>query len=131
MVENSARLAQAVRSKGGTVVYVRVLVNELLRLPADISISRDPSAPPLPPQAWEIIEAAGAQPDDIVIDKRQWGAFQGTALDRAAQDLGYAVVFAEDAMSSLKAELHQFSVQNIFPIVGQVRSTAQLLATIE
>jgi len=156
VVENSARLAQAVRSKGGTVVYVRVLVNELLRLPADISISRDPSAPPLPPQAWEIIEAAGAQPDDIVIDKRQWGAFQGTALDqqlrrrgvktiilagiatnfgvestaRAAQDLGYAVVFAEDAMSSLKAELHQFSVQNIFPIIGQVRSTAQLLATI-
>ena len=50
---------------------------------------------------------------------------------RAAQDLGYALLFAEDAMSSIKAELHQFSVQNIFPILGRVRSTAALLADID
>jgi nicotinamidase-related amidase len=156
VVENSALLAQAVRGKGGTVVYVRVLVNELQQPPADLSVGRDPSAPPLPPQAWEIVGAAGKQPGDIVIEKRQWGAFHGTSLDqqlrrrgiqtiilggiatnfgvestaRAAQDLGYALVFAEDAMSSIKAELHQFSVQNIFPILGKVRSTADLAAAL-
>jgi nicotinamidase-related amidase len=157
VVENCARLADAVRRQGGTVVYVRVLVNELQQQPADVSVGRDPSAPPLPATAWEIVEAAGAQPGDIVIDKRQWGAFHGTSLDqqlrrrgvrtiilggiatnfgvestaRAAQDLGYALLFAEDAMSSIKSELHQFSVQNIFPILGRVRSTAELLADID
>ncbi|MYN42321.1 isochorismatase family protein [Duganella sp. FT109W] len=156
VVENGARLADAVRGKGGTVVYVRVLVNELLPQPGDVSVNRDPSAAPLPPQAWEIVDAAGMQPGDIVIDKRQWGAFHGTSLEqqlrrrgiktiilggiatnfgvestaRAAQDLGYALMFAEDAMSSIKAEMHQFSVQTIFPILGHVRSTAELLATI-
>jgi nicotinamidase-related amidase len=154
VVENSARLAEAVRHQGGTVVYVRVLVNELQQHPADMPVGRDPSAPPLPATAWEIVEAAGLQPGDIVIDKRQWGAFHGTSLDqqlrrrgvrtiilggiatnfgvestaRAAQDLGYALLFAEDAMSSIKAEMHQFAVQSIFPILGQVRTTAQLLA---
>lgn len=156
VVSNSARLAQALRSKGGTVVYVRVLVNELQQQPADIAVGRDPSAAPLPPQAWEIVEAAGMQPGDIVIEKRQWGAFHATALDqllrrrgiktivlggiatnfgvestaRAAQDLGYALLFAEDAMSSIKAEMHQFAVGSVFPILGQVRATADLLAAI-
>jgi nicotinamidase-related amidase len=157
VVENSARLAAALRSRGGTVIYVRVLVNELQQQPADVSVGRDPTAAPLPSQAWEIVAAAGMQPGDIVIDKRQWGAFHGTSLDqqlrrrgiktiilggiatnfgvestaRAAQDLGYALMFAEDAMSSIKAEMHQFSVANIFPILGHVRATADLLAAIE
>ncbi len=154
VVHNSARLADAVRAEGGTVVYVRVLVNELQQLPADLSISRDPSAPPLPAQAWQIVEAAGMQAGDIVIDKRQWGAFYGTSLDqqlrrrgirtlilggiatnfgvestaREARDLGYALLFAEDAMSSIDAELHRFAVQHIFPILGHVRATADLVA---
>src|SRR5476649_639578 len=152
VVENGARLANAVRRSGGTVVYVRVLVNELLRLPADVSLARDPSAPPPPPQASELVEQAGCQAGDIVIAKRQWGAFHGTELDqqlrrrgirtlimggiatnfgvestaRAAFDLGYAMVFAHDAMSSLKAEIHQFAVQTIFPFIGHVRSTDEL-----
>ncbi|MES2347214.1 MAG: isochorismatase family protein [Pseudomonadota bacterium] len=156
VVENSARLAEALRAKGGTVVYVRVLVNELLRLPADISVARDPNAPPLPPEASELVAQAGAQLGDIVIAKRQWGAFHGTDLDlqlrrrgirtiimggiatnfgvestaRAASDQGYALVFAHDAMSSIKAEMHQFSVQGIFPILGHVRSTAEVLAAL-
>jgi len=154
VVENGARLADAVRRNGGTVVYVRVLVNELQHSQADITVGRDPSAPPLPPEAWEIVAAAGLQADDIVIDKRQWGAFHGTSLDqqlrrrgirtlilggiatnfgvestaRAAHDLGYALVFAEDAMSSVKEEMHQFAIQNIFPVLGRVRSTADMLA---
>jgi nicotinamidase-related amidase len=156
VVENCARLADALRSKGGTVVYVRVLVNELLRRPADVSVARDPSAPPLPPEASEIVAEAGMQPGDLLIAKRQWGAFHGTELDqqlrrrsirtiilgglatnfgvestaRAASDLGYALVFAHDAMSSVKAEMHQFAVQGIFPILGHVRSTEELLAAL-
>jgi nicotinamidase-related amidase len=156
VVDNGALLAEAVRRSGGTVVYVQVLVNELLRMPSDISVARDPTAPPLPPQAWEIVEQAGRQPEDIVISKRQWGAFHGTELDqhlrrrgirtiilggiatnigvestaRAAHDLGYALVFAEDAMSSIKTEMHRFAVQAVFPLMGHVRGTAELLAAL-
>jgi len=34
--------------------------------------------------------------------------------------------FAEDAMSSMSADFHQFPVQNIFPIMGRVRSSAEI-----
>jgi nicotinamidase-related amidase len=156
VVANGALLAGAVRRAGGTVVYVQVLVNELQRMPSDISVGRDPSAPPLPGQAWEIVEQAGRQPGDILVSKRQWGAFHGTELDqqlrrrgirtiimggiatnigvestaRAAHDQGYALIFAEDAMSSIKAEMHQFAVQNMFPLMGHVRRTADIMAAL-
>ncbi|MGV7209829.1 isochorismatase family protein [Oxalobacteraceae bacterium A2-2] len=153
VVQRGAALASAMREAGGAVVYVRVLVNELLSLPSDVRVGRDPSAPPLPPQAWELAPEAGWREGDIVIAKRQWGAFHGTGLDqllrrrgvrtiilggiatnfgvestaRAATDLGYALLFAEDAMSSVSAELHEFAVRKLFPILGKVRTTEQLL----
>ena len=46
---------------------------------------------------------------------------------RAAWERGYAVVLAEDAMSCPLLECHQFSVQHIFPRLGRVRSTAEVL----
>ncbi|SIQ36072.1 Nicotinamidase-related amidase [Janthinobacterium sp. TND4EL3] len=156
VVAHSAQLAEAMRQRGGTVVYVRVLIKELLPLSADVALSRPASAPPLPENATDLVPEAGCQESDIVIAKRQWGAFQGTDLEqqlrrrgittlvlagiatnfgiestaRAATDLGYAVVFAEDAMSSLRADLHEFSIKNIFPFMGKVRSTADLLSSL-
>ena len=156
VVAHSAQLAEAMRQRGGTVVYVRVLIKELLPLSADVALSRPASAPPLPENATDLVPEAGCQEGDIVIAKRQWGAFQGTDLEqqlrrrgittlvlagiatnfgiestaRAATDLGYAVVFAEDAMSSLRADLHEFSIKNIFPFMGKVRSTADLLSSL-
>ena len=156
VVAHSAQLAEAMRQRGGTVVYVRVLIKELLPLSADVALSRPASAPPLPENATDLVPEAGCQEGDIVIAKRQWGAFQGTDLEqqlrrrgittlvlagiatnfgiestaRAATDLGYAVVFADDAMSSLRADLHEFSIKNIFPFMGKVRSTADLLSSL-
>jgi nicotinamidase-related amidase len=46
---------------------------------------------------------------------------------RAAYDQGYALVFAEDAMSSMSAEMHRFPVENIFPVMGRVRSVAEIV----
>ena len=37
------------------------------------------------------------------------------------------MVLAEDAMSCQVLECHQFSVKHIFPRLGRVRSTAQVL----
>ncbi len=152
VVARSAKLGEALRQAGGTVVYVHVLLHEVQRLPADSPMPPPPEPPP--PSMSELVPEAGYQPaTDILITKRQWGAFHATNLDqalrrkgiktiilggiatnfgvestaRAAQEHGYALVFAEDAMSSMKAEMHEFSVKTLFPIMGHVRSTAEIL----
>ncbi len=88
--------------------------------------------------------------------KKQWGAFYGTDLDlqlrrrgistllmcgiatcfgvestaRDAYERGYQQIFVEDAMSSRTAEEHQHTVTRIFPRMGRVRSTEQVLAAL-
>ena len=152
VVSRCAQLANAVRSTGGTVVYVHVLLHEIARLPA-ASPMIPPDAPKPPAAASELVPEAGYQPEtDILITKRQWGAFHGTPLDqllrrrgittivmggiatnfgvestaRTAAEHGYAVVFAEDAMSTMSAEMHAFAVGKIFPIIGRVHSSAEI-----
>jgi nicotinamidase-related amidase len=94
-----------------------------------------------------------ATPGDIHVTKRQWGAFYGTDLDlqlrrrgigtvllggvatnfgvestaRDAWERNYRVVFVEDAMSSVTAEAHAFAISTIFPRIGRVRSSAQIM----
>jgi nicotinamidase-related amidase len=107
------------------------------------------------PADWaEIVPELGPEPGDIRITKRQWGAFYGTALDlelrrrgvrqivlggvatnygvestaRPAYEHGYQLILVEDAMSSRSAEHHTFAVTNIFPRLGLVRSTEEVLA---
>jgi nicotinamidase-related amidase len=154
VIQNAARLAAAHRAKGGTVVYVRVLVGEVLRPPVDAAFPAGTGAPSA--NATELVPEAGVQPGDVVVSKRQWGAFYGTDLDqhlrrrgirtivmggiatnlgvestaRAAFDRGYELVFAEDAMSSMSAEMHNFSVKNLFPRMGRVRSTEQIVSSL-
>lgn len=151
VVAKSAKLAEATRSAGSTVVYVHVLLNEIVPLPADLPMPR-PATPP-PPEASELVPEVGYQPGtDVLVTKRQWDAFYATNLDqvlrrkgvktivlagiatnmgvestaRSAQARGYAVVFAEDAMSSM-GDLHGIAIQKIFPLIGRVRSTYEVL----
>ncbi|WP_327293453.1 isochorismatase family protein [Streptomyces sp. NBC_01198] len=89
---------------------------------------------------------------DIVVVKHTIGAFQGTDLDerlralgvdtlvmagvatnlgvestaRAAADLGYRLVFAEDAMSGLTAAEHRAAVSLDFPRFGTVVTAAEV-----
>ncbi|MGZ3184937.1 MAG: isochorismatase family protein [Telluria sp.] len=155
VVSNSRRLADALRAAGGTVVRVRVLVHEIARWTADQSL-RPADAPPPPPDASELVPEAGIEPADLIVTKRQWGAFFGTDLElhlrrrgirtlvmagiatnfgvestaRAALDQGYDIVFAEDAMSSMRAELHEFAVRQLFPFMGRVRSTQAVIGAL-
>jgi nicotinamidase-related amidase len=151
VVGNCVLLAQEMRNRGGMVVYVRVLVNELAALPADAPLRKPGAA--APPDASQLVPEAGVEATDIVIVKRQWGAFYGTELDqllrrrnintiilggiatnygvestaRAAFDRAYALVFVEDAMSSMSADAHNFACGNTFRAMGRVRSTVQVL----
>ncbi len=147
---NCVLLAQEMRERGAMVVYVHVLLNELLARQVDAAAA---AAGPPPPQASQLVPEAGVQASDVVVAKRSWGAFYGTELDqllrrrgiktlvlagiatnmgvestaRAAFDHGYALVFAEDAMTSFSAEAHQFACETMFRRMGRVRSTAHLL----
>jgi nicotinamidase-related amidase len=153
VVRNGVKLADALRAQGGLVIFVRVKVTETLSLPVDAPHPRPAN---VPPEASELVAELNVQSSDVVITKRQWGAFYGTDLEqqlrrrqirtmvmggiatnfgvestaRAAMDRGYELVFVEDAMSSLSAEAHGFAIKNIFPRMGRVRSTEQVLAAL-
>jgi nicotinamidase-related amidase len=152
VVKNAAKLASAMRAAGGIVVYVRVDVSDMLHLPVDAP-TRDPNAPPPPPTASELVAGCGYEAGDLLITKRQWGAFYGTGLEqqlrrrgvrtiviggvatnfgvestaRVAYDRGFELVFVEDAMSSMSDEMHRFAVQSIFPRMGRVRTTDEVV----
>ncbi|HEX4650365.1 MAG TPA: isochorismatase family protein [Granulicella sp.] len=156
VVQHAVQVAKALRAQGGLVVWVRVALGEILPLPTDIQL-RDPNAPPPPAEASELIAELERQPEDVVITKRQWGAFYGTELEqrlrrhgvrtilmagistnfgvestaRQAQDMGYELVFVEDAMTSMKTEMHRFSTETIFPRMGRVRSTETVLEALK
>jgi nicotinamidase-related amidase len=157
VVENTAQLAAALRARGGFIVWVRVNFSgdgkDRLHSACD-----QPWTPPreLPANAAELAPALSVQPSDHVITKRQWGAFYGTDLDlqlrrrglttiiltgiatcfgvestaRAAHELGYEQVFVEDAMASLNAAQHEHTTTQIFPRMGRVRRTAEVLAAL-
>ena len=133
-------------------MLVRVEMSEMLQLPADRPM-RDPNAPLPPASASELVKEIGPEPGDLVVTKRQWGAFYATPLDqylrrrgiktivlggiatnigvestaRAAVEHGYEVIFVEDAMSTLSAEAQQFAINFMFPILGRVRDTATVI----
>ncbi len=157
VVHNTVRLADALRAKGGTVVWVRVasapdgrdMLKPLTDAPSPWSGAR--------PAGWaELVAELGVQPHDHVLTKKQWGAFYGTDLDlqlrrrgittivltgiatcmgvestaRSAFEHGYQQVFVEDAMASRTAAEHGHTIGHIFPRLGRVRSTADVLAAL-
>jgi nicotinamidase-related amidase len=154
VVRNSVRLAERFREAGAVVVLVHVAFSadgsDAVKVPVDMSMQRGS----LPPDWAAFVPELDAHPKDILITKRQWGAFYGTELDlqlrrrgirtivlagiatnlgvestaRAAHEHGYAQVLVEDAMSSLSEEAHAFSVGQILPRLGLVRSTEEVLA---
>jgi nicotinamidase-related amidase len=154
VVENSKKLAEAFRVHGAPVIYVRVDLNDFMKLPVDQPFSFGDK--PLPAAASEIAPSAGFQPGDILVTKRHWGAFGGTGLEqqlksrgvdtvvltgistnagvestaRQGTGLGFAFVVVEDACSSQNAEHHRFAFENIFPRLTRVRTTDDVLASI-
>ena len=156
VVANAAALAAAFRAKGSLVFLVRVTPSsdgkDALKPLVDAPMQRGSM------QAdWaEIVPELGPKAGDLVITKRQWGAFYGTELDmqlrrrgirtivlcgistnigvestaRGAYELGYDQVLVEDAMTARSVEEHEMSCNVIFPRLGLVRKTAEVLAAI-
>ena len=143
-------LAERFRAAQAPVVLVNVAFSpdfgDALKAPVDRPMQR-----PYPEGWTELVEGL-AEPSDIRVTKRQWGAFYGTDLDlqlrrrgvttvvlggvatnmgvestaRAAHEHGYAVVLAEDAMAALSAQMHAFACEHIFPRLGRVGKSDEI-----
>ena len=46
---------------------------------------------------------------------------------RSAHDLGYNLVFVSDGMTDHDAEVHRHSVENVFPRIGEMATTDEVL----
>jgi nicotinamidase-related amidase len=156
VLANTVRLADAFRSNGSFVVLVNVNSadgKDMLHPVVDAE-SRMPAERP---KDWaELASELGPQPLDHLITKHQWGAFFGTDLDlqlrrrgidtivlcgiatgfgvdttaREAYQHAYNQVFAEDAMNALTEEEHRYVCTHIFPRIGRVRSTDEIVAAL-
>jgi nicotinamidase-related amidase len=156
VISKAVRLADAFRSRGSTVVLVRVAFaadgSDRVKTPTDAQ------PPAVTPSAdWsEIVADVGPKARDIIVTKRQWGAFYGTELDlhlrrrgiktiviggistnfgvestaRDAYERAFALVFVEDAMAAMNGDAHTFAITNIFPRLGLVRSTRDVLGAL-
>lgn len=148
VVARAAALARAMRERGLPVVLVNV--DGLAPGRADQRMA----LPPLPPGWTDFIPELGQQPGDHVVTKRRWGAFTDTDLAahlrgrgvtqvilcgvatsagvestaRHAHELGFNVTLAADAMTDTNAAAHANSLERIFPRIGEVGSTADILA---
>ncbi|NUS81027.1 MAG: isochorismatase family protein [Streptomyces sp.] len=135
VLTTAQELAGTFRAAGAHVVLVRV---------------ERPGVPEQPPGSGLVAGLAAA--GDIEVVKRTIGGFQGTGLDerlrergvttlvfggiatnlgvestaRAAGDLGYDLVFVEDAMAALTAAEHDASVRLDFPRLGTVVRAAEV-----
>ena len=111
----------------------------------------------LPAGFAKLVPEVDALPAAVRIVKRQMSAFFGAELDlqlrrrgcdtivicgvatnmgvegtaRAAFDLNYNVLIAEDACSSVAPGLHEFAVAHILPRIGRVRLTAEIAQAVQ
>jgi nicotinamidase-related amidase len=159
VVAHAAQMAAALRAAGGTVVFVHVTPSadgkDGLKPITDAPVQAGRRT--LPPDWAELVPELAPQPSDVIITKRQWGAFYGTELDlqlrrrgvdtiilcgistsigvestaRDAYERGYTQIFVEDAMAARNAEEHRHTVGSLFPRIGRVRTTEEVLAAIE
>ena len=155
VVANTVRILASARRAGALIVLVHVggASDGADRLYPEADQPM-PRGAPLPQDWSELIPELNRQVNDLVILKRQWGAFYGTDLDlqlrrrklativlcgiatefgvestaRDAFERGYEQVFAEDAMTGRNAESHANSIARIFPRMGRVRRIDEIIA---
>jgi nicotinamidase-related amidase len=143
--------AERFRAAGATVALVHVFwaddTADMLKQMVDEPMGRTS----FPPEFGDFVDGL-QQPGDIVIRKRNWGAFYGTDLDlhlrrrgiktvvlggistnfgvestaRDAWERNYDLVILEDLCASRSADMHRFAVTSIFPRLARVRQSGDI-----
>ncbi|MGL4762965.1 MAG: isochorismatase family protein [Sarcina sp.] len=150
VVGNSVKIAKEFRKKGAEVFLVRVSSDGKDGLkPVLDNYQAFPYK-----EGWDVLlpeltEIEGTK----IITKKQWGAFYGTELElqlrrrgidtivlcgiatgigvdttaREAYQRGFNQIFVSDAMTGLSGEENTYVLKNIFPRIGRVRTTEEIL----
>jgi len=151
IIGNSALLAKVFRDHKMPVV----LVNATAGAPGRTEQS---SGAFERPADWaELVPELNEQPSDIKITKQTWGAFHNTDLDKRLKELGvtqvvvtgiatamgvestargayehgYNVTLATDAMSDRDSDVHNNSIEKIFPRLGETGTTKEIIELVE
>ena len=147
IIKNAAALAEAFRRHGLPVVLVNVDGVPPGRTEQVSSVAKLPAG-------WtELVPELNRQPEDHAVTKRNWGAFTNTDLEahlknlgvtqvviagvatsigvestaRHARELGFNVTLATDAMTDRDPDAHFNSVTRIFPRLGEIGLTQQIV----
>ena len=152
IIDRTRALVDVFRAKNLPVV----LVNVAGRAPGrteqgprgSISLSED---------GTDLLQQLDRQPSDIVVTKRSWGAFATTDLEsqlkargvtqvvvtgvatsggveataRQAYEQGLNVTLALDAMTDTRPDAHRYSIESVFPRVGETGSTHEVISLLE
>lgn len=154
VVEKAAELVSAFRKNEIPVIFVHVSYAGGL----PVKVATDMVLPHSEfTEDWsEFVPELGVTDSDIVVTKRQWGAFYGTDLEqqlrrrkidtivlcgiatsygvestaRFAYEFGFNQIFVEDAITDLSEEAHKAAVQYVFKRMGKVRSTSEVISAL-
>jgi nicotinamidase-related amidase len=148
VIWHARALADAFRAQGLPVVLVNVAGG------APGRTEQPPRQTGPRPEDWtDFIPDLNAQPGDIVVTKRSWGAFATTDLEaqlkarsvtqvviagvatatgveataRQAYEQGFNVTLAIDAMTDMRPEAHDYSIRNVFPRLGETGVTQAII----
>jgi nicotinamidase-related amidase len=158
IIAKTTALGQAFATAGAVIATVRVsFAPDGADLPPQ-AIDQPMKLPPggLPPGWSDLVPEIAALPAAVSVTKRHWSAFHGTELDlqlrrrrietvviggiatnfgvestaRDAWQHGYSVVVAEDASTSVGADLHAFAIASTLPRVSRVRTVSQIASAL-
>jgi nicotinamidase-related amidase len=152
IIANSIKLVDAFRKHSLPIVFVNVDLKDAKWINARTETN---SARSMTMAAdWNhLIPELKTASNDIFITKHSWGAFFETSLDdelkkrnvtgivlggiatsigvegtaRQASERGYNVSFAKDAMTDMVASAHEHSLQIIFPRIGEIDDTDNII----
>lgn len=156
VIQNASKLVKAFSEKGAFIVLVRVSTidgKDMVKPKTDLK-----AAGMKYPEGWDnLVPEIADTKNAHIVTKRQWGAFYGTDLDlqlrrrgidtiilggvstnigvdttaREAYQHGYNQIFAEDAMTAITKEEHDYVCKYIFPRIGKIRSTKEIVSSLK
>ena len=155
VIKNANKLVNAFTEKGAFVVLVRVSTidrKDMLKPRVDLKAN-----PMQFSEGWDnLVPEIANSKNAHIITKRQWGAFYGTDLDlqlrrrgidtialcgvstgigvdttaREAFQHGYNQIFVEDAMTAVTKEEHDYVCKYIFPRIGKIRTSEEVISSV-
>jgi nicotinamidase-related amidase len=154
VITTSCTFTETCRRAGATVVLVNVDWSADHRDALSSAVDKPLDHPELPAD-WSVFADGLQKEGDLVVTKRQWGAFYGTDMDlqlrrrgiktiilggivtnfgvestaRTAWEHGYELVIPEDLSSAVDDDMHRFAMEKIFPRISRVTTLAEIQFT--